>query len=248
MPEVILVLLERPETAPGLLRAAERLSLLADGAHIDALAVEGAAQSALEAAFADWSAAAPLPPGKARWHAVADDLRGGIEERGRRADLIVVARPAEDDGRAVRQAFRTALLRTGRPVLVVPPGQPPVPDFGHCVVIAWREDEHTVKSVVPALRYVARAEQVILLAGVREGRPVPAVPEVFAERGVAAELHLMPIGAGRLGASLLARAHALGADLLIMGAYAHSPLHNLVYGGMTRFMLDHADLPVLMRY
>jgi nucleotide-binding universal stress UspA family protein len=33
-----------------------------------------------------------------------------------------------------------------------------------------------------------------------------------------------------------------------MGAYAHSPLHDLVYGGVTKFMLGHADVPVLMRY
>ena len=71
---------------------------------------------------------------------------------------------------------------------------------------------------------------------------------MLTERGVAAVLQLMPIGPGGFGEALLARVHELGADLLVMGAYAHNPLHNLVYGGVTRFMLGHADMPVLMRY
>jgi nucleotide-binding universal stress UspA family protein len=36
--------------------------------------------------------------------------------------------------------------------------------------------------------------------------------------------------------------------MLVMGAYAHSPLREVIFGGVTRYMLDHADLPVLMRH
>ena len=50
------------------------------------------------------------------------------------------------------------------------------------------------------------------------------------------------------GETLLSEAHELDADLLVMGAYAHSPLREMVFGGVTRFMLAHADLPILMRH
>jgi len=33
-----------------------------------------------------------------------------------------------------------------------------------------------------------------------------------------------------------------------MGAYRHSPLREFLLGGVTRYMLGHADLPVLMRH
>jgi nucleotide-binding universal stress UspA family protein len=36
--------------------------------------------------------------------------------------------------------------------------------------------------------------------------------------------------------------------MLVMGAYQHHPLRELLLGGVTRFMLNHADLPVLMRH
>jgi nucleotide-binding universal stress UspA family protein len=125
-------------------------------------------------------------------------------------------------------------------------------DFGRVVAIAWRQDEHTAKAIVPALRYIRQAERVFLLAGLRKDG-APGLPEVLREHAVRAELHVMPIRPGGFGRALLARAHDLAVDLLVMGAYAHSPLYNLVhgwlgYGGVTRFMLEHADLPVLMRY
>ena len=35
------------------------------------------------------------------------------------------------------------------------------------------------------------------------------------------------------------------ADLLVMGAYGHSRLRELIFGGATHHVLEHADLPVL---
>jgi nucleotide-binding universal stress UspA family protein len=116
------------------------------------------------------------------------------------------------------------------------------------VAIAWREDPHTAKAVLPALRYIATSDHVFLLAGLRKGTPTPGIPEVLAERHVSAEMHLTSVGTGAFGEALLAKVHELRADLLVMGAYANSSLHNLVYGGVTQFMLNHADFPILMRY
>ena len=45
-----------------------------------------------------------------------------------------------------------------------------------------------------------------------------------------------------------ARMNGLSADPLVMGAYALSPLRELILGGVTRHMLDHADVCVLMRH
>jgi nucleotide-binding universal stress UspA family protein len=44
------------------------------------------------------------------------------------------------------------------------------------------------------------------------------------------------------------RPFALGADLPVVGACAHGPLRSMILGGVTRHMLDHADLPLLMRH
>jgi nucleotide-binding universal stress UspA family protein len=51
-----------------------------------------------------------------------------------------------------------------------------------------------------------------------------------------------------LGALLLAQAHELHADLLVVGAFMHSARRNLPLGGVTKYMLAHADISVLMRH
>ena len=37
-------------------------------------------------------------------------------------------------------------------------------------------------------------------------------------------------------------------DLLIMGAYSHSHFRELVFGGVTRHMLQKANIPVIMQH
>jgi nucleotide-binding universal stress UspA family protein len=50
---------------------------------------------------------------------------------------------------------------------------------------------------------------------------------------------------GNAGEVLLAQAAAHTADLLVMGAYGHTRLRELVFGGATRHVLRSATLPVL---
>ena len=63
-----------------------------------------------------------------------------------------------------------------------------------------------------------------------------------------AEQHVLAIGAGPFGQLLLSRAHEAGADMLIMGAYTHGAIREMLLGGITRYVVSHADLPVLMRH
>jgi nucleotide-binding universal stress UspA family protein len=49
-----------------------------------------------------------------------------------------------------------------------------------------------------------------------------------------------------VGAGLLAAAKEFNCDLLATGAYAHSRLRQQILGGVTRYILGHATLPVMM--
>jgi nucleotide-binding universal stress UspA family protein len=49
-----------------------------------------------------------------------------------------------------------------------------------------------------------------------------------------------------VGAGLLVAANEFGCDLLVMGAYSHSRLRQLILGGVTRHVLEHAKIPLLM--
>ncbi len=171
-----------------------------------------------------------------------------VEEWGRRADYVVLKRPCHRTSEPERQAIHAALFATERPVLVVPPDVSPAP-FGQNVAIAWRDDGRTIKAVLAALRCLRQAQTIHVLAGAREGASKPALPDILDEHGIAAELHVLPItGQSVFGEMLLAKAHELACDMLILGAYARHPMRSLILGGVTRHMLAHADLPVFMRH
>jgi nucleotide-binding universal stress UspA family protein len=255
-----------------LLDAARCLADLAGGAHINVLvarvppastilpseevltrdkearlrAQEETRVSSLKTTFDAWNARANGPRGGADWIDIEAVIRGPTIEWGRRADLIVLERPGRRDYGATWQALPAALFETDRPVVIVPPGLT-VP-FGQHVAIAWRDDPHATRAVLSALRCVPHAASVHLLAGVRPGAPTPRIPEILVEHGIATELQTIPIGDEPFGSLLLARAHAVGADMLAMGAYAHSPLRELILGGVTRYVIAHTDLPVLLRH
>jgi nucleotide-binding universal stress UspA family protein len=273
MPDVILAVLGRQESARGVLDAAQCLAALVGQASVVGVAVAAAppanplaAESlmaevgdvaasraldrkriaSLKTTYDAWATDARQAGIAVQWSEVEGTANAVIEQRGRRADLVVVARPMEDDDEPTRHGFQAALLRTERPILVVPAG--PSAPFGRCVAIAWRDDGRTVKAVIPALRLLAGAEQVHLLTGVRASAAPPSVPAVFQDHGIAAHLHVLPIGDAPFGRALLDKLHELGADMLVMGAYAHNPLREMIFGGVTRYMIEHADVPVLMRH
>ena len=48
--------------------------------------------------------------------------------------------------------------------------------------------------------------------------------------------------------ALLSYASDLGADLLVVGGYGHSRARELVLGGVSRALLQHMTLPLLMSH
>jgi nucleotide-binding universal stress UspA family protein len=274
MSGVILAVPDRPEAAPGVLAAAAQLAELTRAARISVLLIrtppsstimpteevltpraearirqqEAQRSDAVKQAYDAWALHAQATGLATTWddiEALADRL---VDEWGRRVDFIVLRRPVDHQRDQERRALHAALFDTGRPVLAVPPETRPSA-FGRRIAIAWRDDPRTVKAVLSGLRCAARADEIHVLAGTRDPAAKPRLPAIFEEHGIVATLHVLPItGQQVFGASLLAEAHRLGADMLMMGAFARHPVRSVILGGVTRHMLSYADVPVLMRH
>jgi nucleotide-binding universal stress UspA family protein len=169
-----------------------------------------------------------------------------VKARGERADYIVVSQPALHGDGAERDAVHAALFTTARPVLIMPPQVKAV--FGKIVAMAWRDDKFTLHAIVAALRLIPQDAQVHVLMGRREDQAAPKIPDVLVEHEVSVTGHELAIGKDVFGAQLLAEAHELNADTLVMGAFVHSAWRNMLFGGVTKYILAHADIPVLMRH
>ena len=97
--------------------------------------------------------------------------------------------------------------------------------------------------------WLQRAEVVRILWATeyhRNGPPAKDLAGYLALHGVYPEIaQFRPIDR-EVGAGMLAAAREFGADMMTMGAYSHSRLRQLILGGVTRHILENADLPVLM--
>ena len=271
MSAVILALLETSAGAAKVLSAARRAAQLMGATRINVLAIRppapagksgvggqdfadagtlpaAARMAALRATYQDWAGRPTAGNTATEWIELEGRTGPLLEEWGERCDLIVLQRPGLKDFERERRAVQTALFDTGRPVLVVPQDAQPM-DFGRCVAVAWRDDVRTTRAVMAALHWLADTARIHVIAGAKKWEAPPALPAVFAEHGIAAELHVLPMNGQRgFGEALLVRAQALQVDLILLGAFAHPMLFGPVLGGVTKHMLTRADVPVLMRY
>jgi nucleotide-binding universal stress UspA family protein len=161
------------------------------------------------------------------------------------ADFLVIGQSRHRQYGTSWQAIHAALFDTDRPVLLVPASARD--GFGRRVALAWRDDSRTTRAVLAAMRCFTQLEALFVLAGQKTGQ-TPRVPDILVEHSIAAELHILPVGPDLFGETLLDAVHSCGADMLVMGAFVHNPMRRLILGGVTRYMLAHADLPVLMRH
>jgi nucleotide-binding universal stress UspA family protein len=163
------------------------------------------------------------------------------------ADLTILPHPSDDPDGTGADRLHTVLFDSGRPVLIAPPAVPR--SLGKRCCVAWNGSTESAAALAAMVPWLRAAEAVRVIHATdyqRRGAPAEALLPYFALHGIEAELVAFQPLNRDLGAGLLAAASAFDADLLGMGAYSHSRLRQLILGGVTRHVLGHARLPVLM--
>ncbi len=168
----------------------------------------------------------------------------------RAADLIVAAqRDVEsDDGTDVESLVYDA----GRPVLMVPHSGPILSSFRR-VLLAWNGSREAARATFDALPLLIEADQTDILI-IDPPESSDDTPDAAGSR-IAASLgrHGVSVGVsvrnsqGQSVETLIQeRLAASGADLLVLGAYSHSWLRELLFGGVTRSILRSAPVTVFL--
>jgi nucleotide-binding universal stress UspA family protein len=169
---------------------------------------------------------------------------------GRLADLIVIGRPESREDTGAINAIESALTATGRPVLVVPPSA--VGPTAQRVVIAWNGSKEASRAVGYAMPLLANTGEVAIFAvgekGASPADPAELIRYLAWHRIGARALPPATAGSAATGALLMKVAAEQSAGLVVMGAYTHSRLRQLVFGGVTNHMLWHTEIPVLLAH
>ena len=184
-----------------------------------------------------------------RWLEVTGREDDATVREGRLADLIVIGHADTDGDPFTRATLDAALFESGRPVLIV--AGRPAAAAGDRVAIAWNGSAEAARAVTAALPLLHRAASVRVYVVDTEVTPSDAgtgLLDFLAWHGITAERGVLPSGHGAVGETLLAAVAADRVDLLVLGAYTHSRLRQLILGGVTRHLIEHARLPLLMAH
>ncbi len=172
-----------------------------------------------------------------------------IGDYGRLFDLIVIGRNFGQPWIDWSVMCEAALFETGRPVLVAAPETPS--SIGERIVVAWNGSTETARCIAFSKPFLERAESVVVLTV--EGWQVPGpngdqITAHLRRSGVEATARKVESGRRSVGETILDETKELNADLIVKGAYTHSRLRQLVFGGATRHLLHNTPIPLFMAH
>lgn len=189
------------------------------------------------------------------WCATGSPVAAALR-RAQSADLVVAGQTDPDNPPPdmVRNLAETVLLGTGRPLLLIPyAGR--FDTIGTNVLVGWTPTREAARAVNDALLLFAPGAKITVLtigiAGAQSGNALAPtdIARHLARHGHDAVAARTVVSDGlRPSDALLDYAADLGADLLVTGGYGHSRTREMVMGGVTRDLLRHMTLPVLMSH
>jgi nucleotide-binding universal stress UspA family protein len=191
------------------------------------------------------------------WRVVEGDAVDLLALHARYADITVLGQPNDDEaffGSAADSLLVNVLLSSGRPILAVPY----VGKFervGDRVLIAWNGSRESTRALNDALPLLSGATAVTVLAinprhGINGDGEVPAADIALhlARHGVKAEAAHTIVEDISEGDALLSYAADIGADLIVSGGYGHSRAREMIFGGVTRTLIEEMTVPMLLSH
>lgn len=187
----------------------------------------------------------------AQWREQIGDAVDRLIEEGRYHDVVVLAGGKQRSGRMVTEDLGKIILGCGRPVLLTPE-QPSSRPF-KTIAVAWNNSAEAARAMTAAMPLLKQAREVsVLVAAELEGKAkeymagADSIVQQLRWHGISAHSQLVATVGTSASNALLDATRDFDADLLVMGAYGHSRLRELVFGGFTRTILGGVALPVLL--
>jgi nucleotide-binding universal stress UspA family protein len=168
----------------------------------------------------------------------------------RTSDLVIVSQNSQEK---MPWLQRELLQKTATPMMVVPSGG--VDEFNaKNISIAWNGSMQTVRAIRDSMELLIQAVDVRLVCVGGESKDNPGqiagsdAATWLSHHGVNITLDEHPEKHLKAGISIINAIEESGADLLVMGGYGHSPLYDVVVGGVTDDVLANAEIPVFLSH
>ncbi|HUO54177.1 MAG TPA: universal stress protein [Rhodoblastus sp.] len=214
---------------------------------IDQIEQEGeAAAEAAHRSYQEWRKGRTGLP-RIEWYVEEGHTGSVIAQRGCLADVILLQRAGEKDA-SIDEPFEAAVFGAGKLAMVVDKVLPA--NFLDHVFIAWNESTESARAIAQSLPFLAKAGRVSIFTAAEAGGVAGDAQDLVSYlslHGVAAT----PVSvenAGTVAESLVQTLRKQGATLLVMGAYTHGRVRQMLFGGVTQHVLTTPGVPALFAH
>lgn len=192
--------------------------------------------------------------GQASWLELQGKPHVLLPRLSRYFDLMLLGQFGTDEQSRGRELqAESILLRAGKPLIIVPRSYQPRP-FKEYAIVAWDGSRSAARALTDAMQILETKTRLDIVDLKRDrSQWAPPAPEhdIIAHlrlHGVAAERVTLESGTRSLGETLLDHTRKNDPDILVMGAYGRGKFGGLLFGTLTRYVLEHLCVPTLLSH
>jgi nucleotide-binding universal stress UspA family protein len=181
------------------------------------------------------------------WQVRTGDTVSELIMAARLADMVIVGSGSGDDAPAVHIAADLA-VHVSIPVLAFPVNASSFDPVGP-MMIAWNGSAEAANALRNSLPLISKASSVhlVVIDEASSAFPVEDAGNFLSRHGISAEIKQLSV-ATSIEETLDAAAREIEASCIIMGAYGHSRTREMIFGGVTRHMLQNSSIPLLLSH
>lgn len=183
------------------------------------------------------------------------NIIGILSDYARYSDLVILGQSQPDDPDNISEGLADHLVIEGSAPCLVIPYIGTRPTLGKRVLIAWNESRESARALRDSLPLLQKADQVsvLLIKHKSHNEDHTAMQEkvilsYLADHGISGKISICVDNHLDPGDTMLAQASDNDCDLIVMGAYGHSRLREMVLGGVTRHLLKEMTVPIFISH
>ena len=190
-------------------------------------------------------------------HVVEGQVIPILREHTKYADLLMLGQDQPDDPDNASYGLADALLFEGACACMMVPHSGKLAVPGSRVLLTWNASRESARALRESMPLLARAETVVVLssepddadAEIARGHPHADELARFLEshgiESVSSGISDMELSASE---AILGQAADMNADMIVMGAYGHTRLREIILGGVTRDLLKQSPIPLFLAH
>lgn len=168
-----------------------------------------------------------------------------IEEESKFCDLVLVSSPHNN---RITATFETTITKSGKPALMFPRE---ITEFKtDNILIGWNNSPEVTRAVTEAIPILKTAKKVHIISSkefTKKTKNIEKLQNYLAMHGITTTFELVKT-TKIPGQALLNNARDGKFNLIIAGAFGQKGFKELMFGGTTKYILEHTKIPIFMSH